>query len=67
MTTTYPDKNGRFGDFGGKYVPETLMNAIEELEAALEEVSHDDAFALEYMTHLQEYAGSLRLFLMLRM
>ncbi|MDT8860005.1 tryptophan synthase subunit beta [Alkalihalobacillus sp. MEB130] len=57
MTTTYPDKNGRFGDFGGKYVPETLMSVIEELEQALEEASKDEAFVREYLSHLQEYAG----------
>ncbi|KHF40331.1 tryptophan synthase subunit beta [Halalkalibacter okhensis] len=57
MTTTYPDKRGRFGDFGGKYVPETLMSVIEELEQALDEASADDSFAKEYLTHLQEYAG----------
>ncbi|MCL7745918.1 tryptophan synthase subunit beta [Halalkalibacter alkaliphilus] len=57
MTTTYPDKRGRFGDFGGKYVPETLMSVIEELEQALDEASADESFAKEYLTHLQEYAG----------
>jgi tryptophan synthase beta chain len=57
MTTTHPDNRGRFGEFGGKYVPETLMSVIEELEEALEEVSADESFAREYLSHLQEYAG----------
>ncbi|WP_332630112.1 tryptophan synthase subunit beta [Halalkalibacter flavus] len=57
MATMYPDKRGRFGEFGGKYVPETLMSVIEELEQALDEASADEFFAKEYLTHLQEYAG----------
>ncbi|KYG32867.1 tryptophan synthase subunit beta [Alkalihalobacillus trypoxylicola] len=57
MKTTYPDKAGRFGVFGGKYVPETLMSVIEELEAALEEAMNDSNFINEYMDHLKEYAG----------
>ncbi|KGA99136.1 tryptophan synthase subunit beta [Alkalihalobacillus alcalophilus ATCC 27647 = CGMCC 1.3604] len=57
MHTTYPDNRGRFGDFGGKYVPETLMSVIEELEAALEEAMNDPLFLDEYHDHLREYAG----------
>lgn len=52
-----PDKRGRFGEFGGKYVPETLMSVIEELEAALDEALADEAFVAEYHEHLREYAG----------
>lgn len=57
MAATYPDKRGRFGEFGGKYVPETLMSVIEELEQALEEALADDAFVADYHEHLREYAG----------
>ncbi|MFC0470281.1 tryptophan synthase subunit beta [Halalkalibacter kiskunsagensis] len=57
MKTTHPDKRGRFGEFGGKYVPETLMSVIEELEESLDEATADETFANEYLTHLQEYAG----------
>ncbi|GAF65288.1 tryptophan synthase subunit beta [Bacillus sp. TS-2] len=57
MKTTYPDKAGRFGVFGGKYVPETLMSVIEELESSLEEAMNDSNFINEYMDHLKEYAG----------
>nr|GMC84628.1 tryptophan synthase beta chain 1 [Ipomoea batatas]GMD03255.1 tryptophan synthase beta chain 1 [Ipomoea batatas]GMD23929.1 tryptophan synthase beta chain 1 [Ipomoea batatas]GMD49557.1 tryptophan synthase beta chain 1 [Ipomoea batatas]GMD62740.1 tryptophan synthase beta chain 1 [Ipomoea batatas] len=39
-----PDSFGRFGKFGGKYVPETLMYALDELEAAFKALSVDDAF-----------------------
>ena len=53
----HPDEYGRFGEFGGKYVPETLMSVIEELEEALEKASNDEAFKKEYLDHLREYAG----------
>lgn len=57
MAVIYPDKRGRFGDFGGKYVPETLMSVIEELEQALDEAMADKAFIEEYHHQLREYAG----------
>ncbi|MDQ0205926.1 tryptophan synthase subunit beta [Alkalicoccobacillus murimartini] len=57
MTIQYPDEKGRFGEFGGKYVPETLMSVIEELEAALDEAMNDQDFIDEYHEHLREYAG----------
>ncbi|TWI58864.1 tryptophan synthase subunit beta [Halalkalibacter nanhaiisediminis] len=57
MAATYPDKRGRFGEFGGKYVPETLMSVIEELEQALEEALADESFVADYHENLREYAG----------
>ena len=39
-----PDASGRFGRFGGKYVPETLITALAELEAAYAEVKNDPQF-----------------------
>jgi len=39
-----PDSFGRFGKFGGKYVPETLMHALTELEAAFHSLSADEQF-----------------------
>lgn len=39
-----PDKNGRYGKFGGKYVPETLIPALQELEQAYAEARADPAF-----------------------
>ncbi len=57
MSINYPDKRGRFGDFGGKYVPETLMNALAELGEGLEIALNDESFLKEYHHHLTEYAG----------
>ena len=55
--TTLPDDRGRFGDFGGKFVPETLMAALDQLEAAYREVKEDNAFQ-DKLTHLlRTYAG----------
>ncbi|WP_026696529.1 tryptophan synthase subunit beta [Alkalicoccus chagannorensis] len=52
-----PDKLGRYGDFGGKYVPETLMFALEELENAYREVKDDPTFQEELDKELKEYSG----------
>jgi tryptophan synthase beta chain len=57
MLTTYPDKFGRFGDFGGKFVPETLMNPLEEIEKALVEANSDESFREEYISLLKNYSG----------
>ncbi|VFQ58613.1 unnamed protein product [Cuscuta campestris] len=52
-----PDSFGRFGKFGGKYVPETLMHALDELEAAFRTLSNDDAFQKELDGILCDYVG----------
>lgn len=39
-----PDSFGRFGKFGGKYVPETLMHALDELETAFKSLATDEGF-----------------------
>ena len=39
-------KDGRFGDFGGKYIPETLVPAIEELEENYQKIKNDKSFHL---------------------
>jgi tryptophan synthase beta chain len=52
-----PDQHGRFGIFGGKYVPETLMNALEELEQSYQECIKDPSFEKEYISLLKEYSG----------
>ncbi len=52
-----PDKNGRFGQFGGRFVPETLMPALEELEQAFDSAMKDDSFLEELKTEYREYAA----------
>jgi tryptophan synthase beta chain len=55
--TSLPDERGRFGDFGGKFVPETLMAALEELETAYREVKEDQQFQDRLGHLLRTYAG----------
>ncbi len=52
-----PDSTGHYGEFGGKYIPEVLMGAIEELEACYEEVRHDGDFHRELSCYLLDYVG----------
>ncbi len=59
-TTTAPKKKstkGRFGPYGGRYVPETLMAALQELEAAYFEARRDKSFKQEFARLLHTYAG----------
>jgi len=49
--------NGRFGKFGGQYVPETLMNALRELEDAYNHYKNDKDFQNELNALFQDYAG----------
>jgi tryptophan synthase beta chain len=53
----YPDVFGRFGRFGGKYVPETLMPALSELETAYERYKNDSDFQNELQQLLRDYVG----------
>ncbi|MGD1918975.1 MAG: tryptophan synthase subunit beta [Pleurocapsa sp.] len=52
-----PDKLGRFGPYGGKYVPETLMPALAELEAAYNKYKNDPDFTKELQGLLKDYVG----------
>jgi tryptophan synthase beta chain len=52
-----PDPTGRFGDFGGRFVPETLMPALIELEAAFRDAWADAGFRSELDDLLRDYAG----------
>ncbi len=52
-----PDASGHFGPFGGVYVPETLMTALQELTAAYEQAKADPAYVAELKNHLKEFAG----------
>ncbi|PSO58779.1 MAG: tryptophan synthase subunit beta [Cyanobacteria bacterium SW_8_48_13] len=56
-TTEQPDALGRFGQFGGKYVPETLMPALSELETAFRQYRDDSGFQAELQELLREYVG----------
>ena len=52
-----PDKNGRFGPYGGSYVPETLFYPLKELGDAYEEAKNDPSFREELEELLKEFAG----------
>ena len=56
MLTT-PGADGRFGEFGGRFVPETLVPACQELEAAFHEAWNDTVFRTELNDLLRDYAG----------
>lgn len=49
--------NGKFGNFGGKYIPETLVPAIEELEESYKKFTNDSNFKKELKNYLENYAG----------
>jgi tryptophan synthase beta chain len=55
--TAYPDAEGRFGDYGGRYVPETLMPLVHELDAAYRAAKADPAFQAELGGFLKHYVG----------
>ncbi|AGY60552.1 tryptophan synthase subunit beta [Gloeobacter kilaueensis] len=55
--STLPDERGRFGRFGGQYVPETLMSALAHLEAAFHQYRQDPAFLSELAAHLRDFVG----------
>jgi len=52
-----PDKRGYFGDYGGRFVPETLVPALDELAAAYQTASADAAFWAEFDTLSRDYSG----------
>jgi tryptophan synthase beta chain len=55
--TRMPDRHGYFGTFGGKFVPETLMAALEEFETAYKKLRRDKEFREELNTILAEFVG----------
>jgi len=55
--SAYPDARGRFGEFGGRYVPETLMPLVLELDAAYAKAKADPAFHAELSGYLTHYVG----------
>jgi tryptophan synthase beta chain len=57
QTESWPDARGRFGEFGGRYVPETLMHPVEELGKAYEAARADEQFQAELRRLLKDFAG----------
>ena len=57
MSYQYPDERGHFGEYGGRYVAETLMPALLELEQAYNEIKNDPGFAEEFQYYLKNYVG----------
>lgn len=57
MKTVIPDKRGYFGQYGGKYVPETLMSAVNELEVAYQMAKEDITFQGELQYYFKNYIG----------
>lgn len=57
LASDLPDTHGRFGRFGGKYAPETLMPALDELEAAYREAKADPSFQAEIDRLAKDYVG----------
>ena len=52
-----PDEKGRYGDYGGQFVPETLMAALTELTEAFESIINDQKFHKEFNSLLHDYVG----------
>ncbi len=57
IANSVPTKEGRYGKFGGQFVPETLMTALMELETAYDEAMDDQSFTEELAYYLQQYVG----------
>ncbi|WP_303721395.1 tryptophan synthase subunit beta [Malonomonas rubra] len=57
MSYQYPDERGHFGEYGGRYVAETLMPALLELEEAYNEIRNDPSFKEEFHYYLKNYVG----------
>ncbi|TWT87391.1 Tryptophan synthase beta chain [Pseudobythopirellula maris] len=55
--TPVPDEQGRYGDFGGRYVPETLVRALDQLAAEYEKSLTDEAFQAELAELLRDFVG----------
>lgn len=57
MTYNYPDEGGHFGEYGGRYIPEVLMESVLELNDAYKKYQDDPAFKKELAYYLEEYVG----------
>src|SRR5690349_985820 len=56
-TIQLPDSHGKFGEFGGRYVPETLMSVLIELEEQYNRIREDESFQAEFSDLLKSYVG----------
>jgi tryptophan synthase beta chain len=52
-----PDDKGHFGVFGGRYIPETLLPASEELDRCYKKLKNDDEFQKEFQYYLKYFVG----------
>lgn len=57
MQYVYPNEKGHYGIYGGRYVPETLMQSVLELEEAYKEAMQDESFQKQLQHYLQTYVG----------
>jgi len=57
IKTEMPDSKGKYGEFGGRFIPETLYHAVEELEHAYLRFKQDEDFRRELDSLLRQYAG----------
>ena len=57
MTYQAPDKNGFYGNYGGRFVPETLMTAVLELDGAYHRLKDDEGFQAEFQDLIKTYVG----------
>jgi tryptophan synthase beta chain len=56
-TDKMPDAGGHFGPYGGRYVPETLMHPLQELEAEYSRAQYDPEFQREFEYYLKDFCG----------
>jgi len=56
-TEKLPDERGYFGEFGGRFVPETLMEPLLQLESAYYKIKQDENFKKEYEYYLRNFVG----------
>lgn len=57
LIMSFPDKHGHFGEFGGRFVPETLISLLDELTLVYSKLKKDSSFQKEFHFYLNEYAG----------
>ena len=53
----YPDINGYFGEFGGRFVPETLISEVKKLKGFYDEIKDDEDFKKELEYYAKDYVG----------